>query len=122
MMPPTQKRSHKESRPDIVNSISTPLGFYVLALLIIEATLAVVLSCSKLTEEHVWYGFICMLVIFLCVILFVTYLAVFNPQHLLYGKEEHSNPALDAAGALRDGIEAIIIKKVKAECLNPSQD
>lgn len=121
-MSPTKNRPAKSDRTDIIRSITTPLGFFVLALLIIEATLAIVLSCSKLSEEHVWYGLILMLIIFACVVVIVTFLTVFAPKNLLYGKEEHSSPALDPAGALRDGIEAIIIKKVKAECLNPPQD
>jgi hypothetical protein len=42
---------------DLIGVITTPLGFYVLALLIVESTLAIVLSCSKLSEAHVWEGF-----------------------------------------------------------------
>ena len=99
-----------------IRSISAPLGFYVLSLLIIESTLAIVLSCSKLSEEHVWYGLILMLVIFAGVLAIVTYLTVRYPKNLLYGKEEHSNPVLDP-GTLRDAIEDMIINKVKAECL-----
>jgi energy-coupling factor transporter transmembrane protein EcfT len=120
-MAPTSKRSSKDGRIGIVSSISTPLGFYVLALLIIEATLSIVLSCSKLSEKHVWDGFICMLVIFLAIIIFVTYLAVFNPQHLLYGKEEHSKPSLENEAVLEDQIEDLIFKNVRLECLKTSR-
>jgi phosphoribosylcarboxyaminoimidazole (NCAIR) mutase len=42
---------------DVISVIKAPLGFYVLALLIVESPLAIVLSFSKLTEEHVWEGF-----------------------------------------------------------------
>jgi hypothetical protein len=56
IMPPAQNRSAQIDRKELAQSISAPLGFYVLALLIIEATLAIVLSCSKLSEEHVWWG------------------------------------------------------------------
>jgi hypothetical protein len=62
-----------------------------------------------------------MLAIFVVVVVIVTLLAWFMPKNLLDGKEEHANPALDP-GALRDGVEAIVIKKVKAECLKAPQD
>ncbi len=116
-MPPTKNRAQKINRAELVRSITTPLGFYVLALLIVEATLAIVLSCSKLTEPHVWDGFIWMLGAFCAVVLVVSLFAAVSPKNLLYGKEEHSNPALDTS-ALRDQIEDLIIKNVKVECLN----
>ena len=84
--------------------------------------LAIVLSCSKLNEEHVWDGFICMLATFACVIVIVTLLTIFSPKNLLYGKEEHANPALDPAGTLRDDIETIIVESVKPECLKKSSN
>jgi hypothetical protein len=60
-MEPSAKCSRKKntamSRAQILQQVRTPLGFYVLALLILEATLAIVLSCSTLTEEHIWSGF-----------------------------------------------------------------
>jgi hypothetical protein len=121
-MPPAKNRAAKNGRTDLIRSITTPLGFFVLALLIIEATLAIVLSCSKLSEEHVWYGLILMLIIFACVVAIVTFLTLFSPKNLLYGKEEHFNPALDPAGTLRDTIEDIVIEKVKRECLNNPSD
>jgi hypothetical protein len=52
---PTKRKPN--DRVGIIQAISTPLGFYVLSLLIIESTLAIVLTCSKLTEEHIWIGF-----------------------------------------------------------------
>jgi len=78
--------------------------------------LTIVLSASKLTEEHVWAGFCCMIGVFFSVIIFVTGLAIFNPKNLLYGKEEHANPALEPS-ALRDQIEDLITANVKSECL-----
>jgi hypothetical protein len=115
-MPPPRKKSSKVDRVDLIRSVNTPLGFYVLVLLIIEATTAVVLSYSKLTEEHVWDGFLCMLGIFGAVVVLVTILVFWLPKNLLYGKEEHANPALDAS-ALKDQTEDLIVKNVKAECL-----
>jgi hypothetical protein len=119
MAPPKQSRKGM-NRGDVIGAITTPLGFFVLALLIIEATLAVVLTCSKLDAEHVWIGFLCMSGIFGGVILIVTALTIFNPKNLLYGKEEHREPLLEPS-ALKDQIEDLIATNVKPECLNPPQ-
>lgn len=115
-MPPAKSRSAKGDRTDLIRSITTPLGFYVLALLIIEATLAIVLSSAKLTEEHVWDGFIWMLATFASTIIIVTLFTWLNPKNLLYGKEEYSNPDLDPS-TLKDSIEELIAQNVKTECL-----
>jgi hypothetical protein len=106
-------------RVGIIRAISTPLGFYVLSLLIVEATIGLVLTASKLSEGHVWWGFAVVVALFLLVFLMVTVLVIWFPKNLLFGKEEHSNPALEPS-ALRDAIEEIITVKVKPECLkNP---
>ena len=115
-MPPSRNSNKSKGRVDLIQVIKTPLGFYVLSLLIVESTLAIVLSTSKLNEEHVWAGFCWMIGAFFSVILIVTGLAIFNPRNLLYGKEEHANPLLEPS-ALRDQIEDVIFEKVKAECL-----
>ena len=119
-MPPAKSRSAKVDRTNLIRSITTPLGVYVLALLIIEATAAVVLTCSKLSEEHVWEGFLGMLAIFVIIVVIVTLLTIFSPKNLLYGKEEYSNPNLDPS-TLKDSVEELIAKNVKAECLKTAQ-
>jgi hypothetical protein len=86
-----------------------------------EATLAIVLSCSKLSEEHVWDGFLWMLAIFSVVVIFVTILVLWNPRNLLYGKEELVNQALEIS-ALKDQIDDLIAEKVKPECLKKPSD
>lgn len=101
---------------EVLSVIKTPLGFYVLALLIIESTLALVLTFSKLNEQQVWDGFKLMIWVLTGVVLIVTLLVVFRPKHLLYGKEEHSNPLLEPS-ALKDQIEDLIVANVKPECL-----
>jgi len=105
-----------EARVGIIRAISTPLGFYVLSLLIVEATIGLVLTASKLSDDHVWWGFFVVVGLFLMVFIVVTILVVWFPKNLLYGKEEHSNPAL-APSALRDAMEEIIVAKVKPESL-----
>jgi len=87
--------------------------------MIVEASIGLVLTASKLTEEHVWQGFFVAIGLFLIVFLVVTALVIWIPKNLLYGKEEHSNPALEPS-ALRDAIEEIITVTVKPESLkNP---
>lgn len=114
-----KKAKSANDRIGIIRAITTPLGFYVLSILIIEATLGLVLTYSKLSEEHVWLGFFVVIGLFLLVFAVVTCFVIWCPRNLLYGKEEHSNPALEAS-ALQDAIEDTIASKVKIECLkNP---
>jgi len=118
-MPPAKNAKSAGVRVGIIRAISTPLGFYVLSLLIVEAMLGLVLTASKLNEDHVWLGFFVAIGLFLVVFAAVTGLVIWRPRNLLYGKEEHSNPALDPS-ALQDAIEDTIAAKVKTECLkNP---
>jgi hypothetical protein len=98
--------------PNILRQIQTPLGFYVLALLIIESTLCIVLTAAGFDEAHKWYGFVCMIAVFAAVLLIVTGLTIFCPRNLLYGKEEHSAPQIEPS-ALRDQIEDIISQRAE---------
>jgi hypothetical protein len=107
-------------RMGIIRAISTPLGFYVLSLLIVETTLGLVLTASKLNEEHVWIGFFVVMGLFLFVFVVVTVLVIFTPKNLLFGKEEHSKPELEKS-ALRDQIEDLIYANVKQECLQKTE-
>jgi hypothetical protein len=118
-MPPAKNSKSKNVRVGIIQAITTPLGFYVLSLLIIEATLGLVLTSSKLGEPHVWIGFFVMIGLFLIVFVVVSGLVIWCPKNLLYGKEEHFNPALDPS-ALQDAIEDSIYANVKPECLQKS--
>ena len=55
------------------------------------------------------------------VLLVVTSLTIFKPKNLLYGKEEHLDPALDPS-ALKDQIEDLIYANVKLECLQKTEN
>lgn len=112
-MPP---KSRPLSKAAILKTITTPLGFYVLALLIVEGTLGLVLTGSKLSEEHLWAGFQWILILFGAVVMIVSVLAICCPKKLLYGKEEHLNPSLEPS-ALQDQIEDLIARNVRPECL-----
>jgi hypothetical protein len=117
-MPPKRKPG---SNAGIIQAISTPLSFYVLILLIIESVLGIVLTYSKLTEEHVWTGFYIMIGLFLFVFIVVSVLVIWFPTNLLFGKEEHANPMLEPS-ALKDQIEDLISANVKGECLKNTDD
>jgi len=108
-------------RAQIVQQVTTPLGFYVLTLLILEGTLSVVLTCSKLTEEHIWYGFLLMVGAFIGVVILVTLFVWLKPESLLFEKEQYLPPELDPS-ALRDQIEDLIYKNVKSESLQKPQN
>ena len=112
----TPRKTRKANRGGTLQALTTPLTFLGLALLIIEATLAVVLSSSKLSEEHVWAGFLWMVGIFIGILAVATLFFWVKPKNLLFGKEEHANPALEPS-ALKDQIEDVIASNVKAECL-----
>src|SRR5207245_1010221 len=116
IVPPGKSSKSLGVRVGIIRAISTPLGFYVLSLLIVEATIGLVLTGSNLSEDHVWQGFFMAIGLFLLVFVVVTGLVIWRPRNLLYGKEEHSNPALEPS-ASRDAIEDTVAAKVKPECL-----
>jgi hypothetical protein len=109
-------RTVRRSRAKTLQQIQTPLGFYVLALLIIESTLCIVLTGAKFEQDYKWLGFLCMIGVFAAVVIIVTALTAWKPKNLLYGKEEHSLPQIEPS-ALRDQIEDIISERVKGECL-----
>jgi hypothetical protein len=106
-------------RTSSLQALTTPLAFLGLALLIIEATLAIVLSNSKLSEGHIWAGFLWMIGIFAAIVFVAVVFFWVKPQNLLFGKEELANPPLDPS-ALNDAIEDLIVGSVKSDCLrNP---
>ena len=72
------------SRAQILRQVTTPLGFYVLTLLILEATLSIVLTFSKLTEEHIWTGFLLMIGVFFGIVVLVTFFVWRKPECLLF--------------------------------------
>jgi hypothetical protein len=120
MAPRNTNSTKRTGKIAVIKSITTPLGFYVLALLIVEATLAVVLTGSKPSAEHVWAGFLWMIGVFIGTVVIVTLFAAFKPQNLLFGKEEHLLPTLEPS-ALRDQIEDLIHQNVRSDCLKKSE-
>ena len=111
--------AQKSSKASLIRHVQTPLGFYVLALLIVETSLTVTVGLVK--EEQKLTVFAWILAVFGLVIVIVTGLVIWSPKNLLYGKEEHANPTLDRL-ALRDQIEDLIQNSVKKECLKSPEN
>ena len=114
-MPPA--KNSKATWVSIIRQIQTPLGFYVLALLIVESALTVTVGLVNAEQKATVFYWI--IGVFAMVILIVTALVIWDPKRLLYGKEELANPALEPS-ALRDQIEDLIQANVKPECLKNS--
>lgn len=76
-------------RIGIIEAITAPLGFFVLALLIVESFLATVLIGANLPESEkitgVWAG----IGMFVLVIVAVFILDWFKPSNLTYDKQAH---------------------------------
>jgi hypothetical protein len=111
MAPP---RNTKASWANILRTIQTPLGFYALALLIVETALCVTVGLVDRDQKLTVFGWI--IGVFGAVIAIVTGLVIWCPKNLLFGKEEHLEPLLEPS-ALNDHIEDLIEKNVKQECL-----
>ncbi len=97
-------------RSQVIQFIAAPLGFYVLALLIVESSLALVLTVAERGDDQRWWGFSCMIGLFILVVLIVTGMVIGAPKNLLFGKEEHAAPQIHPS-ALRDQIEDLILAK-----------
>lgn len=78
-----------EPRVTIIEAVTAPLGFFVLALLIIESFLAIVLVRSELEPEQrmtgVWIG----VGLFIYLTAVVAILVWFKPTHVTYDKTAH---------------------------------
>lgn len=82
-------KTNSSSWQKIIEAISAPLGFFVLALLIVESFLAIVVIGGNL-EKHdqitgMWLG----VGLFVIVTVAVFVLVWFKPQHLTFDKEAH---------------------------------
>ena len=72
-----------------IKSITAPLGFFVFALLITETFLASVLLGSEWQEDYLFAGLCIGALLFVLVIVIVTVLVWFKPDHLTYDMEAH---------------------------------
>jgi len=73
----------------IIEAVSAPLGFFVLALLIIESFLAIVLIGGNLDTVHKITGMWLGVGLFVLVTLAVFFLVWFKPENLTFNAENH---------------------------------
>jgi len=77
----------------IIEAVTRPLGFYVLALLIVEGFLTLVLTLSDISNTAREYGMWAGIGLFLLVFLIVSLLTWFKPENLIfaeYGRLVHN--------------------------------
>ena len=78
-----------ESRNKLVEAITAPLGFFVLALLIVEASLSVVLVASDLEPSDKAIGMYLVVGMFVLVAILVFLLVWHKPRNLTFDKAAH---------------------------------
>lgn len=76
-------------RSRLLEAVTKPLGFFVLALLIVEAFLATVLVGSTLSPDQKYTGMWVGVGMFVFVVLLVVLLVWFRPRHLMYDQYGH---------------------------------
>ena len=93
-MPPTSSRKPKSAPPSparakLVEAINTPLGFFVLALLIVEAFLATVLVGAELAAGEKMTCVMIGVGLFIFVVALVGLFVWFKPLHLTFDRDAH---------------------------------
>lgn len=78
-----------ESRNKLIDAITAPLGFFVLALLIVEASLSVVLVASDLQQSDKAIGMYLVVGMFILVAILVFLLVWHKPRNLTFDKAAH---------------------------------
>lgn len=82
-------KQNKRWTTGVARAIRAPLGFFVLALLIVEAFLGSVLVGSDLTPEKKFYAVWIGVGMFLLVIVIVSILVWFKPRNLMFDQYGH---------------------------------
>lgn len=80
---------HTENRADLVQIITSPLGFFALSLLTVEGFLTIALVFSNLNPESKLWGMIIGASLFLVVVVGVFLLVWFKPTSLTFGEKSH---------------------------------
>ena len=77
-----KKLKKTKSRAGILGKVRNPLGFFALALLIVEGMIGIVVSTSNLTSDQTFIAILIMSGIFVLVVGVVTLITVKWPTHL----------------------------------------
>lgn len=92
-MPPKPRSNNSQNaapiRVKLIEAISTPLGFFVLALLIVESFLAAVLIGTELAAGEKMNCVLLGVGMFILVVALVGALVWFKPYHLTFDKDAH---------------------------------
>lgn len=73
----------------IIEAVTAPLGFYVLALLIVEGFLAIVTVGGGLEPRHQLIALVAGVTMFVLVVVLVTILVWNRPENLTFDKQAH---------------------------------
>ena len=73
----------------IIESIDSPLGFFVLALLIVEVCITIILTSSQMPKGEIFNGLLVGSGLFCLVIIAVFILVFFKPENLTFDKASH---------------------------------
>jgi hypothetical protein len=101
-------------RLGILQVITSPLGFFVLALLITETMITIVLISSDLEKSQKFYGLILGVCMFVLVVVIVTLLVWFKAENLIFDRDAH----LIDRGKIPYGSDAHPSKAVEPESLS----
>ena len=82
-------RDNFNKKSQLIEAITAPLGFFVLALLIVESFLATVLIGTAIENRDKLNGIYLGIGLFVFVTLIVTILVWFKPDNLTFDKEAH---------------------------------
>ena len=106
----------RDTYSKIIELINAPLGFFVLALLIIESFLTIIITNSKLeTSSQMIYVFTGV-ILFAYITILVFILVWRKPKHLVYDKESHlKDPLNPVSKKSKPEIPELIEKSVTEE-------
>jgi len=80
-MPPKRERESNQTRINIIRAVQTPLGFFVLVVLIVEAMMGILAGISQSIDRTILI--VGMLAIMLILIAIVAFLAYYRPEALV---------------------------------------
>ena len=121
---PNGGRSNPQrGRRGILGEIRNPLVFSALALLIIESTIAIAVRGSGLESRYKFYVICIMAALFLIVFVIVMVITFWRPEHLYEISEGVKQlKSLVRSSLFKDTVEDTIVKRVKPECLQETQE
>ena len=97
-----------------LKAMRNPLGFFALALLVIESVIGAI-ATLRLEDQYVLYALGIMALLFVLVVGLVASITFWRPTHLFEQVDELKN-AMDSKG-FSDMIEDAIMDLVKDECI-----